>query len=690
MKWENNIADQNFKDFNEFRTYRQSWFKDAIKYRNFRNGFHFSTEETEEILKLRQAPIPINITAAICETAEALLTANDPIITVTPARVMQEENRQYALAVANLYEAALKASWYNSRGSLQFDRTIKDYNDVGRGLQYIIPKFKDGIFTVDIKYLSFRDYYPDPACREPDYQDSDCMIISYVTSMLAAFKHAQMYDTELEFDRFKKEFQKIEFIDNPISFDGDKYLSRSWKKENTLRIIIKYALEKNKIYYVTPVRDVVDEVHLQKSLEVYIAFADQNFIEVPDEVKELEKQNLIEIHSTEKNLLTEYISFGKMGLKKVYPIDMYNIIPFVYDHNDHPYPLGRVHYIYPLQRSLNKALMISLLNASLSNSEKWLYEDKSIIDLEQWSNSLAIPGAMLPYRRVTDNTIPPQPINAKPLSDVFLQYPQYLQYMMEYVSGISNILMGITNNQTPDVYKTIASMQTASGERIKRRLRNIDSSLSLVGLCVAKFYKEYAPYNGDLTWVENYNSIKQIEYNKLEVDPNNKLKIRVKPDTNLKIGFRDLRFVSQSNQGYENANIAQLLTLLGTQLSIPEVVPIILKKLNIPEAEEIIQNMDIKKQAQMTIEQLQQKIQQLEKIAQSQAKEIEQKAKEITVSDAKIKATRFLEGLKTKFKDDLNKRKEIDELLNAFNPNQTIGGQNGITNATGNEPIVNI
>jgi len=322
--------------------------------------------------------------------------------------------------------------------------------------------------------------------------------------------------------------------------------------------------------------------------------------------------------------------------------------------------------------------MIAILNASLSNNLKWIAEDKTIVNAENWTNNSAIPGSIMFWRRLTSDTQPPIPVQPLPLSDVFLQFPRYLQYVMEYVSGITGVLMGTSDDKTPDVFRTVAAMQSAGGERIKRRMRNLDTSLSVVGETIAKFYKEYAPMNGETTWVEGINKVKSEMYNVLKPDPNDPTKITIQPDTDLSIGFRSIRFVSTSNQGYENANITQMLTLMATQLSIPEIVPVILKKLNIPETEEIIEALDIKKQAQMSMQEMQQRVQQLEQISQRQAQEIENKAKQINVEKFNHKLVRTLESIKTKFKDDLNSRKEIDDLLNAFDPNNQINNEGEI------------
>ncbi|HOV27352.1 MAG TPA: hypothetical protein PK566_13485 [Pseudobacteroides sp.] len=678
LNWKKEIAKENYEIFKEYRDQRLKWFKDAIKYNNFRKGFHFSAEEIKDILKQRQAPIPINVTTAICETAESLLTSSDPVISVMPARFITEENRKIAQAVAYKYEAALKSTWYNSLGGYNYDKVIQDYNNVGRGLMYIVPKFKDNEFFVDMKYLSFRDFYPDPNTRDPHYKDSENMIISYVTGLSQAFRIAKMYDPELEWEQFKNNFKNNRWLDND-EVEEDKYVIRGTVggriSTERIRLIFRTSLEEQKIYYVTPIQNAPDPNMYDISIELYLNYQGQNWFEVPNEIKQYVQQGLLEIHEKKGMFLNEYISIGEYGIKKAYPIDSYNIIPFVYDDNEHPYPLGRVHYIYPLQRALNKCIMIAILNASLSNNLKWVAEDKTIVNAENWTNNSAIPGSIMFWRRLTSDTQPPIPVQPMPLSDVFLQFPRYLQYVMEYVSGITGVLMGTNDEKTPDVFRTVAAMQSAGGERIKRRLRNLDTSLSVVGETIAKFYKEYAPMNGETTWVEGINKVKSEMYNVLKPDPNDPTKIIIQPDTDLSIGFRSIRFVSTSNQGYENANIAQMLTLMATQLSIPEIVPVILKKLNIPETEEIIEALDIKKQAQMSMQEMQQRVQQLEQISQRQAQEIENKAKQINVEKFNHKLVRTLESIKTKFKDDLNSRKEIDDLLNAFDPNNQINNE---------------
>jgi hypothetical protein len=679
VKWNEKIAQENFKIYTDYKSCRSTWILDAIKYNNFRHGYHFSDAETAAILKQRQAPIPVNITTAICETAEALLTASDPIITVVPARVVDEKERQIAMMVAQKYEAAVKCTWYNSLGSLQYDRIVRDYNNVGRGLSYIFPSSTYGEFGVSMKYLSFLDFFPDPNSRDPHYTDSDNMIVSYVLSKKAAYKMSKYFDIDLTWEQFQKDFIKGNFIDDPTNGLGDKYISRSYKRDEVVRFIQRLSLEEETMYYVVPTQSATPEM-MAMSLAIHEQLQYKSYLDIPEDVKQFIEDGLLEKKSVTNFFLAEYTSFGGLGMKRVYPIDQYNIVPFVYDHSNHPYPLGRVHYIYPIQRALNKCLMISILNASLSNNIKWLYEEKSITDTDAWDNMQSIPGVRLPYRKLSPESLPPTPVGPVPLSEVFLQFPRYLQSIMEYVAGISSVLMGQADQSTPDVGRVVASMQTAGGERVKRRLRNIDASLTQVGRVICKFYKEYAPTDGSLAWVESFNKIKNEEYNQIQPDPNDKTKLIYKPGTDLGVGFRDLRFILTPNQGYENANIAQMLTLLSTQLGVPEMLPVILKKLNIPEAEEIMESIDRVKQANATIQQQQQALDQLNKVAEGQAKQVSQLSQNLTIKDFESKFVRVLEKTKNQFKMMGFDAQKTDKMLDALNPMNIFTQQQENTN----------
>jgi hypothetical protein len=253
---------------------------------------------------------------------------------------------------------------------------------------------------------------------------------------------------------------------------------------------------------------------------------------------------------------------------------------------------------------------------------------------------------------------------------MFLEFPRYLQYILEYVGGIGGIMMGDSNSQTPNVFKTVAALQSAGGEKIKRRVRNMDASLSVAGNVIADIYKHYAPYNGSISWISAVKRVQQEEYNTLQANPNDLSQIRIKPGTDLGVGIRDLQIFSTPNQGYENASVASLLQQVMGQLG-PRgelLLPTFLKKIGIPEAYDLAEQFNTVKQQEMTIQQLQKQLEGLNQIAQKQAAEIDQKSKLISVQDFEEKMVRATEKFKQEMKGAGMDVSQMDKMLQNFNP----------------------
>src|SRR5690606_11050456 len=215
----------------------------------------------------------------------------------------------------------------------------------------------------------------------------------------------------------------------------------------------------------------------------------------------------------------------------------------------------------------------------------------------------------------------PEIVEGKPLGDAWLQMPQYLSYVMEYVSGIFGVMMG-DSRESPNVFSTVASLQSAGGQRVRRRLAHADACLSIVGKVVGQFYKEYAPLNGYGTSIdENGKQSEAIKYNVIKpketVDSTGKktFDLEVDPATDLSLGFKDIRFITQGSSGYEAGTEAALLTNLATQLKVPQLVPLILNRLNIKDVDKITKQLDLVSQQGATIEQLNQTLQEVERRA---------------------------------------------------------------------------
>jgi hypothetical protein len=613
-EWKEEYQKENYKDFRDNANHRNSWEKDASRFERFRYGSHFSTSEEAELLAFRQAPLPISITTAICDSAEAMMISSKPAIKVAPIiHPYREELTNRSKKVAQIYNYLISKSWYDSLGGLQYDRVIRDSSNVGHGLFYIVPRNEYGEFTVDIKHLNWRSFYPHPLTRSPFYEDSDNMVIAMEMSKLAAFRFVKSIEPDITEQRFEEDF--VKGAPSPLQATSSRYSPASQRNGSVL-FVQKLVLEEQFMHIIIPM---VKDLNYEESQVGYRVVQ-----ELTPQLTSMERDGKIKIVKERRLVLTEYTSIGRLGYKIVYPISNYNIVPLTYDHLDNPYPLGRVWYMYPLQRALNKFMMIALINGSLMNSMRVVYEKDSIPDIDEWKRNFAKPGAMLAWeQKIPGMTKPPTILESKPLTEAWLSMPKYITSVMEYVSGIFGVMMGDAQN-SPDVFSTVASLQSAGGNKIKRRLAQSDAALSKVGSVVAEFYKEYAPpngfsiaidANGEMQEAQKYNVLRMTEDKQIEIDP----------ETDLSLGFKDVRFTTQGSSGFESGTEAALMTNLATQLKVPQLLPAILRRINIPDVDKIIEDISVVNQQNATIEQLQKMVTDLDSKSKILANQVQQK-----------------------------------------------------------------
>lgn len=642
MEWQDKIAEENVKIYIENRQARMAWEKDAVRFDDFRYNQHFSKKEEAELLLYGQAPLPISVTTAICDTAEALMVASKPTIKVAPLiNPYDEEATRISKLVAQRYDYLIQKSWYDSLGALHYDRVVRDYSNVGIGYFYIVPSMEYGEFNVNIKHISWRYIYPHKLSKDPFFRDMDNCVIAMELSKQAGYKYVKSLDKSITEEDFEEDFmKKSRSIVSPPQRYGAIQI-----KDAVVPLIIRVVLEETSTYVVVP-----------RSADYVGKQSVKFYQELPDFV--LKNPNDYYIKEDTQFFLTEYISVGSKGIKRVYPLRQLNIVPLIYDHRDNPYPYGRIWYLYPIQRAINKFIMIALLNGSILNATRVLAEEKSIVDEAEFFKNLARPNSKLEYRLpMPGQSKPPQIIEGKPLGDAWLQMPRYLTQVMEYISGIFSVMMG-NSNDTPDVFSTVAALQSAGGQKIKRRMGQVDASLSVVGNVVAEFYREYAPINGFATSInETGELLEPMKYNVVVPKKDNNTEIEIDPETDLSIGFRTVRFTTAPSSGYEAGTEAALLTNLATQLKVPQLVPLILKRLNMADVDRITDAMEVTAQQQQVIEQLGQTVQDLEGRIKILANQVTQKSFEVSKAQFDSKFQKLLAEMK-------NNPELINQLIN--------------------------
>lgn len=653
--WKSEIAQENLSLYLEYRNHSFPWRENSAKLEDARFGRQFSPSEMEQLLIFRQAPLPISISTAICDTADALHVSAKPVIGVAPiTNPYNAAESANSLEVASVYKHLIQKAWYDALGGLQYDKAIFDRTTVGHGLLYAIPRMEYGEFKVDVKNISWKYFYPDPSSVDPLYTDADAMVYAMPITKKAAYKFVHSIETDMSYEDFLKDFGKGSSVSSAF-FEEDPIYRRPMQSQNFLHFIQRLTIENDYSYLIIPKNESFGKEGLSYRTTTMIT----------DDLKQREKDGEIEIRRRQELFLTEYTSVGNYGYKIVYPIRNYNIVPIQHDHRGTPYPYSLMWYLYPLQRALNKFMMSSILNMSLLNTTKVMAEENSIIDINEWTMSASQPNAILRYRMpVPGYSKPPEIITPTPMDSAFLVMPQYLTRMMEYISGIYATLQG-NPQDSPDTFSTVASLQSAGGQKIKRRQALADASLSQLGKTIGEFYKEYAPMNGySSSYNPETNTEDIVKYNELETSMEKgdngeaKPRVTVKASNDLRKGFKDVRFVSTGSMGYESATEAAMMTTLATQLNVPDLVPAIIERLNIPGMKDISESIKNRSDLSQQVEQLQQITQKLEGDVEKKNNQIFQFAVRLRGSEAKGKMDVELQ----KFKD--NPEQYISNSLN--------------------------
>lgn len=660
--WTEQIAKENAELLNEYGRASFKYMTTAKKLQDARHGKMISRAEELQVAMFNTSPLSLGIGGAILETADALTLSGKPTPQVAPLIFPggeQNQMNEYSQKVAEIFRFNIQKDWYDSLGSLQFDRIIQDNSTIGRGLAYIRPSYDAGEFGVQVTRGSWRYYFPDPNANNLYYDDSENQIYAYPVTKKQALKMLKEIEPDITQKEFDEDFATGSHCADLINFfeDSKFYFNALPRGSQKLVVCHRFTLEENTLYTLVP-----KKMNIKQDIRSY-----QYKMYDEESLTSLNlDKNLVNTEPYTKYFLTEYFSIGNRGYKKVFPVKNYNLIPFNYDHDDTPFPYGRMWYLYPLNRAFNKFIISAIINASLLNAVRVVAEEDSIIDINEWTLTSSLPGAILRYKLPYPGVSkPPEIVDAKPMNDAWLTFPRFIIQLAEYISGIFGIMMGDAS-KSPDVFSSIAALQSSGNTKIKRRLTHADAFLAKIGMSMAEFYTQYAPPNG-FGSMYNFDEGKSesVEYNQLEIlnqekkEPGKKqsfeVDVRIKPDTDLSMGVRNVRFTSQGSAGHEAATQALALTTLATQLGIPDLAPDIVKLMGVGNAREIAERIDKRKELESTVQNQEKMIKELDGRGKILENNIFQMARTIEQARAKGKEGTILATLQTEVKNILEK-----------------------------------
>lgn len=562
-----NESKESHKLYNQYRSARSAWYRDRVENENFYHNQQYTETEKTEIESRGQAPLQINVLYSIVKQMIAILTSTEPKFTVYPVKDADKD-------VAYVYRSLLDSMWYDSRGDIQLSMITKDTLISGLGWGMINPRF-DHTFGMKFQRVPYHQVYVDPSASELDFSDADNILISRVTT---SKKAAKLIGEPVEaVEQYKREFKESSIVsaygqEEEAAMVYPRYTA-PLEGQNTVRVIQRLSIEDKDVFVVEPRTALIDGI------------GQKVYFEKTERLNRQEADGLISIKEVNRKVLAKYITVGSKTKRYYLPIDTYNIIPFIDEFNGNPYPLGEVDFLYGLQRALNKFILLAILNATLSNNMKMMAPEGAIDNIADWERSYSIAGAMLTYKWAPEMP-PPQQINPQPLSNAFLDMPRMLISIMEYITGIFGVVQGNPEG-APGTASGLISLQSYGGQKTKLIGRNLNAGLTRCGDVAIQLYQNYAPFNQVVNEF-NGSGVGMVNYNQLEVQRGGRISVK----NDLSKGKYKAQVLITPNYGTERQMKAKVLADLSAQTRSPSLIPAILKLADIPEADEIAEQID--------------------------------------------------------------------------------------------------
>ncbi len=203
-------------------------------------------------------------------------------------------------------------------------------------------------------------------------------------------------------------------------------------------------------------------------------------------------------------------------------IKEYPIIPIPYIHTGTPFPMSACTPLVGKQEEINKAHQITIHNANLSGSLRWLMQEGAV-DETQWEKYSSSPGARLIYRQGYDK---PEPVHPSPLNNAFFSLVQEGKNDLEYISGIYSSAQGDVRAQHETV-KGLLQQDEYSTRRIKAwMLHTVEPALEHLGIVVKQFAQSTYTANKIFRLVNpnNVEKSESVEINMLYPDKTGAIK----------------------------------------------------------------------------------------------------------------------------------------------------------------------
>ena len=626
--------------FRRWRDARQQWDGEARNAVDFTLGNHFTAEESTALQSVGQADFVIDRVYAAVDKLKSLLTAR-------PAKFSAIAREDSDNKLANVWKVILEYVWDISNGDSTFKQVVHDYAVTGLGYMYVYVDPEADYGRGEVKYTHVDPFrvYVDPASRDRFFNDASGIILStFLTRQQVLDLYPQLKDM----------IDDIEVGNN--SLYGEDYPTSTLKNSNN---VLTPAEAQNLDYNVNQKYQILDRFYKIKVpfYRIFNTLDGSEKIVDPDvysviiedpQTQEAIERGAINVEEIMQTRIAQCSSIGDVLLyERILNTDIYPIVPFANIWTNTPYPKSDVNKVKDSQRLLNKLFSLTLSHAQSAAGLKLLIPEGSVDSVSQLEKDWANPNAVIEYNPEFGEPHYPQPA---PLTSEFYYLIDRVEKYIDLNFGIPELLQGFKDSAPESVRGTMLLSEMGES-RGKSKLRDIESSLSMVGQVVYNLAKDHYKFAKTFRIVQPNNDITEFAVNmRLYDDKQNEL---ATIENDIQLGQHDVRIISGST--LPSNKVAEYNMYLDAyKLGLVDDVEV-LKKSEIFDKEGVLQRKGQMAQMQQYITQLENQVKKLSGDLQTSEREGVSARKRTEVEKFKTELNEITSASKVKEKEKVMK-----------------------------------
>tara|TARA_R100000750_G_scaffold24539_1_gene15920 strand:- start:3563 stop:5650 length:2088 start_codon:yes stop_codon:yes gene_type:complete len=648
--------------FRKWRDSRSDWDTEARNDIDFYLGNHFTESESDELQSRNQADVPMDRVSPAVEKLKSVLTARPPGFNVVP----REDSD---VQVSKLWNVILSYIWELSQGDAQMKQAIHDYATTGLGYLYVYVDQESDFGRGDVKFTHvdpFRVYVP-PSTRNRWLDDAEGVILS---TILTGDQLIDLYpglgpqvDPETgevlpgiieDLDTYLEDDYPSSTMKNTVAaFTPDSASTRTSWSEDKYQILEMFDKVKVPFYRIVDVATGKESV---LDSEGFNGFLQKN--------PGVFERGLMDFEEVFQTRIRAVASIGDYFLyENIMNCQYYPVIPMPNIWTGTPYPKSDVSRARPMQRLLNKLWSLALSHAQSSAGLKLIVPMGSAIHgierLEQdWSN----PNAVIEIDTSQGEPHYPAP---QPLASEFYRLIQQCEFYIDFTFGLPEMMHGFPE-KAPETVRGTERMLALGAERPKSKLRDLEFSLSRLGMIIYHMSKGHYSFQKIFRLAQPNNNVTEVMANYYDDVTGAALDI-FKDKINL---FQhDIKIEPGST--LPSSKWAELgVYMEAFKMGLVDDIEVLKKHPDIFDKEGIIQRKSLLAQAQKHIGQLEKQVQSLQGDLQTAQRESTQDRKRVAVEKFKGRLSKVEADAKATNKIQANKlantvKLEMERLLPA-------------------------